>query len=112
MLNEDDALKKDGGKPRLDLVPCSGIEAAARAFTYGARKYAPRAWEGGAPDWEWGRLYASLQRHLSAFWRGEDFDAESGLRHLDHALAALMMLQAVVEAGAGKDDRSSLHGNL
>ena len=38
----------------------------------------------------WGQVFASLQRHLWAWWRGEDKDPESGLSHLAHATANVM----------------------
>ena len=95
-------VKHDEDKPRVDLVPVNGILAAARAFGYGAEKYTPWNWANGLA---WLRLYGAILRHLFAWAAGEDKDPESGLSHLDHALASLMMLQAHVERGLGEDDR-------
>jgi hypothetical protein len=91
------------GKSRIDLVPPSAIIAAARVFTYGAQKY-------GAHDWESGiavsRLYAAAQRHLLAYWSGEDTDDDSGLPHIDHALANLCMIIGLRENPECDDRRS------
>lgn len=95
-------VKHDQGKPRVDLVPVSGILAAARGFGYGAEKYSPWNWASGL---EWLRLYGAILRHLFAWVDGEETDGESGLHHLDHAMASLMMLQTSAEQGLGKDNR-------
>ncbi len=95
-------VKYDQNKVRVDLVPVSGIQAAARAFSYGATKYAPWNWTLGMA---WLRLYGATLRHLFSWAVREHKDPESGLCHLDHALASLMMLQAHVEKGLGTDDR-------
>lgn len=95
-------VKHDQGKARVDLVPVTGIQAAARAFGFGAIKYAPWNWMKGM---EWLRLYAATLRHLFAWATGEEKDPESGLCHLDHALASLMMLQGHVEGKLGVDNR-------
>lgn len=95
-------VKHDTGKARVDLVPVEGIMAAARAFGYGAEKYSPWNWAGGLA---WLRLYGATLRHLFAWVAGEAVDEESGLHHLDHALASLLMLQAHVEGALGDDDR-------
>lgn len=100
-----EGLNYDEGKSRVDLIPAAAIEAAGRVFANGAGKYADRNWENGMA---WGRQYASLQRHLLAFWRGEDYDAESGEPHLAHALTRLMMLYAMWLNDRGTDDRSWL----
>lgn len=81
--------KDDNGKPRTDLVPPSAIVSMARGFTYGANKYDDRNWEKGI---NYGRLYGALQRHLNAWWNGENRDPESRLSHLDHAFCCLAML--------------------
>jgi len=99
------ASKFDADKPRVDLVPVQGILAAARAFTFGAKKYSPWNWTKGL---EWLRLYGAVLRHLFEFSVGHTKDKESGLHPLDHALASLLMLQAHVELGLGKDDRAHM----
>lgn len=94
--------KDDQGKEQLDLVPSELRYGAARALAYGAEKYARDNWRGGLA---WSRLWSALNRHLQAFWDGEDIDPESGLHHLDHAAATLGMLTQSVKDGLGEDDR-------
>lgn len=72
-----------GVKPeRYDLLPKPGVDQIARVFNYGATKYDDHNWRRG---YEWSKSYAALQRHLTAWWAGEDTDPESGLSHLGHA---------------------------
>lgn len=85
------AVKHDGGKPPLHLVPRELLEGAARAYAFGAKKYA--AWNYREGDGlAITRLADSALRHLVAWAHAEEADPESGLCHLDHAAAALGML--------------------
>jgi len=84
------AKRANGGKLRYDLLPILALRDTAQAFTFGSAKYGDRNWEKG---FDWSGPYASLMRHLNAWFQGEDFDAESGLSHLSHAACNLMMLQ-------------------
>lgn len=67
---------------RYDLIPADVEEALAEHFGKGASKYEDRNWERG---YNWSLSYASLRRHLAAFWRGEDYD-EIGSLHIVAAL--------------------------
>ena len=97
-------VKFDQGKTRYDLLAPDALDAIAKVFTYGAEKYAPRNWERGM---EWGRIYAALQRHLWAFWGGEDTDPETGMLHVAHAGACIVMLLSHQQRGLGTDTRNS-----
>jgi len=109
-LNMNGQETKDGGKkfdekkPRWELLPYDAIKGVAEVLTDGARKYDARNWELGIA---YGRVFGALQRHLSAWWQGENNDPESGRSHLDHALCELMFLSAYDKRGMGKgfDDR-------
>jgi hypothetical protein len=94
--------KYDEGKPRIDLVPPAAITAAARVFTYGARKYGDHNWKDGIA---FSRLYSALWRHMLAWWDGENLDVESGLPHLSHALVNLCMIIDLQENLSECDDR-------
>lgn len=83
------ALKFDSAKPPISLVPRSLIEAAARAFAFGAAKYARHNYRLGMNV---SRLLDATLRHLLAVAESDDRDPESGLDHLDHAAASLGML--------------------
>jgi hypothetical protein len=79
-----------GSKPaRHDLVPVDPLAAIATVFGFGAKKYADNNWRKG---YNWSLNYAAMQRHLMAFWSGEDNDPESGLPHLAHAGFHVMAL--------------------
>lgn len=87
------------GKVRYDLLPWRAIGEVARVSTFGAAKYAPRNWERGLTA---SGCFASCQRHLRAWWGGEDRDEESGLPHLAHA--AWNCLAALAFQLVGRDD--------
>jgi hypothetical protein len=95
--------RKNDNKLRVDLVPPEAIEAMARVLTFGATKYAERNWEKGH---KFSTPYASLMRHLLAYWSGEDTDKESGLSHLDHAIVNIAMLIYYEKHYKSLDDRS------
>jgi hypothetical protein len=56
---------------RFDLIPIGPLTELAEHYGKGALKYANHQWRRG---YEWGKSYAALQRHLTAFWAGEDYD--------------------------------------
>jgi hypothetical protein len=95
--------KDDGGKLPMDLLAYDALKGTAQVLAFGAEKYAPRNWEKGI---EYSRVFAALQRHMTAWWMGEDLDPETGLSHLHHAGCCIMFLQAFNERGMSKfDDR-------
>lgn len=49
--------------------------------------------------------YDAAKRHLSAWWEGEDLDPESGLPHVTHALACLVIVRDADRHGKLTDDR-------
>lgn len=64
---------------RYDLLPAGALATVARHYGIGARKYAAHNWRRG---YEWSKSYAALQRHLNAFWGGEDIDDETQSPHM------------------------------
>lgn len=76
---EEPAIRYDAGKPRLSLIDPGFILRLANHYGVGALKYAERNWENGM---SFSRCYESAQRHMLAFWAGEDIDAETGSRHV------------------------------
>lgn len=97
-----DGLKLDHDKPRMELLEPEYLRGTADVLTYGAQKYAAENWRAGIDAT---RLYGALQRHLNAFWSGEDVDPESGLPHLYHASCELMFLDWTVRHLPERDDR-------
>lgn len=94
--------KNDAGKPSISLIPKAALWGAARALTFGAVKYGRYNFRAGI---EYSRLADACYRHVSAFMDGEDLDPESGLSHIDHALASLIMLRTMMEDKQNMDDR-------
>jgi len=103
VFDKSGAVKHDGKKPRLDLIPPEVITAMGYMFGHGARKYDDRNWEKGM---DWGRVFGALQRHLWCWWNEDDTDKESGKSHLWHAACCLAMLIAYEVRGIGRDTRS------
>lgn len=103
------ANKNDEGKNRLDLWPPDAYLEIGKVLTFGASKYADRAWEEGMA---WSRVYAALQRHLNAWWAGESKDPETGYSHLAHAGCCLIFLLAYELRNIGQDDRHKLDGTV
>lgn len=85
---KDGGKKNDKSKLRYDLLPMDVIDDIVDILTYGAEKYEPNNWQGV----ETYRHYAALQRHLSKYRQGEDYDKESGKHHLSHALCDLVFI--------------------
>lgn len=89
---------------QYSLIPTEALAHVARVYAYGAAKYDRDNWRKG---YAWHLSYDAMQRHLNAFWGGEDLDPESGLPHLAHAVFHCMAL--LVYTGSDqykdKDDR-------
>jgi hypothetical protein len=96
--------KHDIGKPQLDLLLNPGALEIAKALTYGAVKYGRFNYLTGG-GLAYSRLASAVARHLTAWLMREDWDAESGLSHLAHAGASLVMLADLEARGLGVDDR-------
>ena len=98
-----EGTKHDSGKAPYHLLPFDAIGEVVRVLDFGARKYAERNWEKGIA---YSRVFAAAQRHMSAWWQGEDRDPETGLSHLAHASCCALFLLAFVTRGRKDlDDR-------
>ena len=101
-------IKDDSGKPQIGLIPAVFIWGLARVLTFGAMKYT-RDGVNGEHNWRKGlkysRCFDALQRHLWAWWNGEENDPESGESHLDHASCCLAFLREMSEDRKDLDDR-------
>ena len=108
-----DGRKLDKGKPRTDLLAPSWLLGVAQVLTMGAEKYNEDD-KASSANWRkgmrWGRVYAGMQRHLNAFWDGQDFDDESGLHHLLHASFGCMVLYIYGQLHPELDDRPAKVG--
>lgn len=99
-----EALKFDGEKVPLDLLPFESIEEIAKVLQFGAKKYSANNWRehGGI---KWGRLSGAALRHIFAWSKGEDNDPESGLSHLAHAGCCILFLLSNILNNRAEDDR-------
>lgn len=90
-------------KVPLDMCPDTLRVAVAAAFTEGALKYGKTNWRVAGVR---SSVYkAALDRHMCAYWNGEDVDAESGMPHLWKAAACLAILIDAGTCGMLTDDR-------
>lgn len=94
--------KNDSGKPDLSLIPKDAIWGMGAALTFGANKYGKHNFREGMA---YTRLAAACMRHITAYNEGETTDTESGLSHLDHAMASLAMLKFMETNRPDMDDR-------
>ena len=90
---------------RFDLLPYDVLTLVAEHFGKGAAKYEDRNWERG---YDWGLSMAALQRHLAAFWDGEDVDEETGSFHLQAVIFHAMALLAFQIRDIGTDSRGTV----
>ena len=87
----------------LNLVPPSAKHYLAEALADGAAKYGPYNWRGEAVSAS--IYYAAAQRHMDAWWDGEDLSQDAKVHHLAHAMANMAILLDAMTVGAMKDDR-------
>lgn len=100
-------LRFNNGKVRYDLLPNFAINQMTNVFTKGSFKYDERNWERGMA---WSTCIASLKRHIAKFEEGEDFDDETGLLHVAHAMTNCAFLVEYYKIYPQGDDRQ--HGYL
>lgn len=84
-----EGTKDDEEKLPIDLISPYMISGTAEILQFGANKYEPYNWAKGIM---FSRVWAAMQRHLWAYWAGEDLDEETGKSHLWHASCCLMFL--------------------
>lgn len=94
--------KNDGGKLRFDLIPVMPLRKLAEVYTLGSLKYDDRNWERGML---WGRIYAAMLRHATAWWLGERNDAVDGQHHLASVAWCALALMEFEETHPELDDR-------
>ena len=82
--------KESGGKPPLHLIPPEHLDVVACVLDYGRRKYYEWSWlDTPIPRYE---LIGAAMRHINAYNAGINYDNESGLHHLAHAITNLMFI--------------------
>lgn len=101
-MKKEEGLRFNTGKTRHDLVPSYAQEQYARVLTKGAEKYGDHNWQKGMA---WSKVIASLERHLQAIKRGEDFDSETFLLHSAHVMCNAAFLTEYYKIYPEGDDR-------
>lgn len=96
------ALKNDKEKIDLSLNPLVALVAMAKAFMVGERKYGRYNYCQGHKA---SQLTAACQRHLLAWFEGEELDPTDGQPHLGSAMACIAMILRQEQLGTLKDDR-------
>jgi hypothetical protein len=98
------AKKFDSDKPIWAAAPFLAFEEVVKVMTFGAKKYGMYNYlsKGGL---SFSRFFSAAFRHITAWWKGEDIDPESGLHHLAHAGCCILMVLEYVLRNIGKDDR-------
>ena len=104
VTNEQTGGAKGQKAARYDLIPVEALNEVAKLYGYGATKYEPSNWRRG---YDFSLSYAALQRHLNAWWGGEDSDPESGLSHLAAATFHCFALFTLRQEHPELDDRWS-----
>ena len=102
LLTQGQCLKYDKDKLDWSMIPFPTLQEVVKVFHYGANKYAKDNWKSGTSH---SRAFASMLRHLLAWYDGEDIDPESGLYHLAHLGAQTLMLADNIKRGTAIDDR-------
>lgn len=80
--NKNVSKKNDfkDNKLRWDLLPLAEIEDIVAVYTAGSKKYGDNNWQNLPNGLQ--RYKAALLRHLLCYEKGEEFDEETGCRHL------------------------------
>lgn len=94
--------QKGQKRAQLGALDPAALMSVAEVAGFGNSKYARYNYARG---YDWSLSYDALQRHLHAFWGGEDNDPESGLPHTAHAAWHCLALLCFSARGLGTDDR-------
>ena len=104
--NPKDSIGSD--KLPLHLVPPAFKAYSALGLLEGACKYGRANWR--ATGARASIYYDAANRHLDAWFEGEDCDPHTGVNHLANASACLAIIIDSIEAGVLIDDRNIYGG--
>lgn len=95
--------------PSFSVIPRQVVAEVGLALLEGACKY-------GRHNYRVAGVRASVymdavDRHISAFWEGQDIDPDSGLSHVTKAIAGLVVLRDSMIQGNWVDDRPPIVRN-
>ena len=86
--------KAPTGKAPLHLTPWRGLRAVVAALEHGDIKYSPGSWREHASNPDWKSMYGgAILRHMASWLDPDepDVDPESGISHLAHAGAGVLI---------------------
>lgn len=100
-------VSETGGEKGQKLASVGSLDPSAlltlaEVSGWGAQKYEAHNYLRG---YAWSLSFDACQRHLLAFWAGEELDPESGLPHVAHAAWHCLAMLAFLQRGIGTDDR-------
>ena len=104
MYTMDEFTKYDECKPKHSLLPPRIKDGVLNVLAFGTNKYEKGKWKKCN---QMSSYYDACHRHLEQFWNGIDFDEESKLHHIDHALSNLIFLKWLIINKESTDDRES-----
>ena len=90
-------------KVPASVVPRNVIAEVALGMMEGARKYGRHNYR--AVGVRASVYFDALNRHMDAWWEGEDIDPDSGLSHITKAITCLVVLRDSMMQENWKDDR-------
>lgn len=96
--------KTDDGKPTFELLPIDLFAETNKVLQHGKNKYGVNNWR-KKEGFKYSRCYNALLRHMLAWWFGQDYDKETGLSHLSHAMCNLLFLMYHFQNNKEADDR-------
>lgn len=102
ILTVPKASKNDQSKLDISLIPYVALREEATAFMVGQKKYGRYNYCKGH---EASQLVAAAQRHLLAWFNGEDYDPTDGQHHLGSVRACCAMILRQSELGTLIDNR-------
>lgn len=99
--NPKDAIGSN--KVPIHLWPKTATVLGAMGLLDGALQYGRSNWR--AVGVRASIYYDAVDRHMTAWFEGEDTDPDSGLPHLAHALASLAIIVDAIAGDRFRDDR-------
>lgn len=96
-------------KAPLSTLPTGPMYAVALAMLEGARKYGRHNYR--VMGVKGSIYYDAAMGHITSWWEGEDIDPDSGIHHLDKAMASLAVLRDSMMMENWVDDRPPKYPN-
>ena len=90
-------------KVPASVIPRNVLAEVGLGLAEGARKYGRHNWR--AVGVRYSVYFDAANRHLDAFWEGEDIDPDSGLSHVTKAITGLIVLRDAMMQDMATDDR-------